>query len=146
MRQVLDFSDPSWLHAGGIEVWKPERGRPAYSSPPASYRRNAGLTTMATVDLHSTRVFKPAVHWHEASGAVTTSFVSILVLKPSEHWHRASGADGMPVSSLLSLNPHSGFGHHALNFHGRMPRLRFDTMSSSESPLQSIGLRRAAKP
>jgi len=34
------------------------------------------------------------------------------------------------VSSLLTVNPHSGFGHHALNFRGRTPRLRFDTMSS----------------
>jgi len=25
---------------------------------------------------------------------------------------------------------HSGFGHNALNFHGRMPRLRFDRMLS----------------
>ena len=41
---------------------------------------------------------------------------------------RASGT--RPVSIL-----HSGFGHNALNFHGRMPRLRFDRMSSSESPL-----------
>gem|GEM_PF-4434053 len=92
-------------------------------------RRNAGLTTTATVDLHSTRVVKPAVHWHEASGAVTTSSVFILVLKPSDHWHRASEADGMPVSSLLALNPHSRFGHHVLNFRGRTPRLRFDAMS-----------------
>ena len=85
----------------------------------------------ATVDLQSTRVLKPAVHWHEASGAVTTSFGSCLVPKPSDHWHRASGADGLPLSSLLTVNPHSGFGHNALNFRGRTPRLRFDRMSSS---------------
>ena len=65
LRQVLEFSDPSRLYAGGIEVWKLERGHPAYSSPPASCRRNAGLTTTETVDLHSTRVVKPEVHWHE---------------------------------------------------------------------------------
>ena len=47
---------------------------------------------------------------------------------------RASGTRPVSIS-------HSGFGHNALNFHGRMPRLRFDRMSSSESPLQSIGLR-----
>ena len=28
---------------------------------------------------------------------------------------------------------HFGFGHNALNFRGRTPRLRFDRMSSSES-------------
>jgi len=28
----------------------------------------------------------------------------------------------------------SGFGHNALNFHGRMPRLRFDRMSSKANP------------
>jgi len=137
MSQVLDFSDPSRLHAGGIAVWKLERGRPAYSSPPASCWRNAGLTTTATVDLHSTRVVKPAVHWHEASGAVTTSSVFTLVLKPSDHWHRASGADGLPVSSLVALNPHSGFGHHALNLRGRTPRLRFDTMSDRATAIQN---------
>ena len=53
-----------------------------------------------------------------------------LVPKPSDHWHKASGADGLPVSSLLTVNPHSGFGNHAINFHGRTPRLRFDRTSS----------------
>gem|GEM_PF-4032673 len=41
---------------------------------------------------------------------------------------RASGTWRVSIS-------HSGFGHNALNFHRRMPRLRFDTMSSSESHL-----------
>ena len=30
---------------------------------------------------------------------------------------------------LVLTNPHSEFGHDAINFPGRTPRLRFDTMS-----------------
>jgi len=52
LSQVLGFGDPSRLYAGGIEVWKTEPSHPAYSSPSASCRRNAGLATTATVDLH----------------------------------------------------------------------------------------------
>jgi len=51
---------------------------------------------------------------------------------------RVSGTRPVSIS-------HSGFGHSALNFHGRMPRLRFDRMSSSESLLgerQISGYRR----
>jgi len=49
-------------------------------------------------DLHSTRVVKPAVQWHEASGAVTRSCGSLFVPKPSVHWHETSGADRLPVT------------------------------------------------
>ena len=43
---------------------------------------------------------------------------------------------------------HSGFGHNAINFRGTTPRLRFDTMldRATAIQIQSIGLRRTAKP
>jgi len=111
---------------------------------PASCRWNAGLATPTKRLDTSQPVSKPAVHWHEASGAVKADCGFKLVSKPSVHWHRASGADRGSVGNWFSANPHSGFGHHAIHFRSRTPRLRFDSTSDSATAirLQPIGLRR----
>ncbi len=60
---------------------------------------------------------------------------------PSVDLSAKTGGRAEPGNSVR-LHFNSGFGHHALNFRGRTPRLRFDRMSSRHA---SVSAERIAK-